>query len=49
MDEVSEITAAHFEESMKFETYIGSGATTGVADSFSMSAASAADDDDLYK
>ncbi|CAN7079974.1 unnamed protein product, partial [Brassica oleracea var. botrytis] len=80
-ENIENITAAHFEESMKyarrsvsdayirkyqafaqtlqqsrgfvsefrFETYTGSGATTGVADPFSMSAASAADDDDLYK
>ncbi|CAN6911207.1 unnamed protein product, partial [Brassica oleracea] len=80
-ENIENITAAHFEESMKyarrsvsdayirkyqafaqtlqqsrgfvsefrFETYTGSGATTGVADPFSMSAASVADDDDLYK
>ncbi|KAL0814915.1 hypothetical protein Bca101_071358 [Brassica carinata] len=37
-----------FGSEFRFETNIGSGATTGVADPFSTSASAAADDDDLY-
>ncbi|CAF2110853.1 unnamed protein product [Brassica oleracea var. botrytis] len=37
-----------FGSDFRFETNIGSGGTTGVADPFAMSATAAADDDDLY-